>query len=101
MNQDAAVSLTLLVLVLLANVPFLSSRVLGLGPSRPDRGVAWRFFELVVLGALGLLLGFFFEIQTAGQRHAQGWAFYVTWICLLITFAFPSFVWRYLRRGDA
>ncbi len=101
MNQAAAVTLTLALLVLLANLPFLSSRVLGIGPRRPERGFAWRLAELLFIGALALALGWLFETQTAGQRHVQGWAFYVTMLCLLLTFAFPGFVWRYLRRGDA
>jgi hypothetical protein len=100
-NQAAAVTLTLLVLVVLANLPFVSARVLGIGPRRPQRGFAWRLAELLLIGALALGLGWLFETQTAGQRHAQGWAFYVTMLCLLLTFAFPGFVWRYLRRGDA
>ncbi len=99
MNQSAAISLTLLALIVLANLPFLTPRVLLVGPRRPTRGFALRLAELMVFGLLVLALGWFFETQTSGQRHAQGWAFYVTLLCLLLTFAFPGFVWRYLRRG--
>lgn len=99
MNQSAAISLTLLALVVLANLPFLSPRVLLIGPRRPARGLALRLGELMVCGLLLLALGSFFETQTGGQRHSQGWAFYVTLLCLLLTFAFPGFVWRHLRRG--
>ncbi len=99
MNAQAAIGLTLIALVLLANLPFVTPRVLLVGPRRPQRGFALRLAELMVFGLLVLLLGWFFETQTAGQRHAQGWAFYVTLLSLLLTFAFPGFVWRYLRRG--
>ena len=34
-----------------------------------------------------------------GQRQPQGMEFFVAAGCLFITFAFPGFVWRYLRRG--
>lgn len=100
MNESAAIALTLLALVVFANLPFLTPRVLVIGPRRPARGFALRLAELLVFGLLALGLGWFFETQTAGQRHSQGWAFYVTWLCLLLTFAFPGFVWRYLRRGQ-
>ena len=33
-----------------------------------------------------------------GQRQPQGWEFYAIVICLFLTFAFPGFVWRILRR---
>jgi Protein of unknown function (DUF2818) len=98
MNQSAAVSLTLLALVVLANLPFLTARLFVIGPRRPQRSFAWRLLELLSFGVLALLLGGFFEGQV-GQRHAQGWVFYVTLLCLLFTFAFPGFAWRYLRRG--
>lgn len=98
MNQSAAVTLTLVLLLVAANLPFLSPRVLGIGPRRPRRGFAARLGELVLLGAVVLAAGLGFE-AVVGQRHPQGWAFYVTLLCLLLTFAFPGFAWRYLRRG--
>lgn len=99
MNPSAAAALTLLAFLVLANLPFLAPRVLVVGPLRPQRGIALRLLELLVWGAVALGLGWFLEGQV-GQRHPQGWAFYVTFLCLLLTFAFPGFVWRTLRRGD-
>ena len=52
-------------------------------------------FPLLLL--LASLLGFVLESRL-GQRHAQGWEFYAAALCLFVTFAFPGFVWRYLRR---
>lgn len=99
MNQSAAVTLSLLLLLVAANLPFLSPRLLIVGPLRPRRGFAVRLGELLLLGLAVLVLAFGFE-AAVGQRHPQGWAFYVTLLCLLLTFAFPGFAWRYLRRGD-
>lgn len=99
MQITAAVALTLAAFVVVANLPFLTPRVLLLGPLRPERGIAVRLAELLLLGLLVLGLGWYLEGRV-GQRHPQGWAFYVTLLCLLLTFAFPGFVWRYLRRGD-
>ena len=46
-----------------------------------------------VVGGIGLLLE-----QRAGQIAPQGWEFYAVTGALFITFAFPGFIWRYLRR---
>lgn len=102
LDQGAALTVLMLVALLAANVPFVSPRVLVLGPHRPDRGFGWRLLELLFLAGLVLALGFGIEARI-GQRHPQGWEFYVTVLCLVLTFAFPGFVWRYLRRrhGDA
>jgi len=87
----------LLLLLAAANAPFLSARVLLLGPLRPQRGFGLRLLELLLLGGLWLGLALGLEAYQ-GQRHPQGWAFYAVLLCLLLTFAFPGFVWRYLRR---
>jgi hypothetical protein len=78
MNQGAAVALVLLAAVVAANLPFVNERIF-------------------VFGALVLGLGFLLEAGI-GQRHPQGWEFYAAALCLFVTFAFPGFVWRYLRR---
>ena len=97
MNQGAAVALVLLAAFVAANLPFLNDRLFAVGPRRPRKGLGWRLLELLVFGALVLLLGFALESRV-GQRHAQGWEFYAAASCLFVTFAFPGFVWRYLRK---
>jgi len=97
MNQTAAVWLVLVVAVVAANLPFLTERVLIVGPRRASKALAWRLLELLLLGGLTLLLGFALEARL-GQRQAQGWEFYAAAFCLFLTFAFPGFVWRYLRK---
>jgi hypothetical protein len=54
--------------------------------------------ELLVYGGIALAVGFGLEARV-GQRQPQNWEFYVAALCLFVTFAFPGFVWRYLRRG--
>lgn len=97
MEQGAALTLLMVLSLVLANAPFVSPRVLLVGPRRPQRAIGWRLLELLVLGSVTLLLGLAFEGRI-GQRHPQDWQFYVTLLCLLLTFAFPGFAWRYLRR---
>jgi hypothetical protein len=97
MNQGAAVALVLLAAIVAANLPFLNDRLFAIGPRRAHKALGWRLLELLVFGALVLLLGFGLESRV-GQRHAQGWEFYAAALCLFVTFAFPGFVWRYLRK---
>ena len=80
-----------------ANAPYFSERVLFVGPLKGAKPVAWRLLELVLLAVATLLIGFALEARI-GQHQQQGWAFYFAWACLFITFGFPGFVWRYLRR---
>ena len=90
-----------LVLALVAaNLPFLSSSFLGLLTLRNAKGLRWCLLELLLLyflvGALALVLE-----KREGQIASQGWEFYAVTTSLFITFAFPGFVYRYLlKRKD-
>jgi hypothetical protein len=97
MNQSASVWLVLLVALVAANLPFVNERVLLVGPRREPKSLAWRLAELLLLAAMTLGLGLALEARL-GQRHAQNWEFYAAALCLFVTFAFPGFVWRYLRK---
>jgi uncharacterized membrane protein len=98
MEQGASVWLVLLALLLGANAPYFSSRILLLGPRRSRKPAGWLMLELVLLAGLMLLLGFGLEARL-GQRAPQGWEFYAAVLALFITLGFPGFVWRYLRRS--
>jgi len=80
-----------------ANLPFVSSRVLGIVPVRTTKSVGVRLAELVVLYFAVGLLGVLLEAR-AGQVTAQGWEFYAVTGALFLVLAFPGFVWRYLVR---
>lgn len=97
MNAGLEVTLVLLLSLVAANLPFINERLFVVGPRRAPKHLFWRLLELVLLGALCVVLGFGLEAQM-GQRHPQGWEFYAAVACLFLTFAFPGFVWRYLRR---
>ena len=81
-----------------ANLPFLTDRLLLVGPRRAPKALGWRLLELILLSALTVGLGVLIESRI-GQRAPQGWEFYAAVLCLMLTFAFPGFVWRVLRRG--
>jgi hypothetical protein len=97
MSQTASIWVVILAALAAANLPFINERLLGLVALRSRKSLAVRLAELVVMyfvvGAIGLLLE-----NRAGQISPQGWEFYAVTGALFITFAFPGFTWRYLRR---
>lgn len=100
MSGSASGWLLLLAGFCAANLPFLSDRLLLVGPRRAPKALGWRLLELLLLSGLTVALGLLIETRI-GQRAPQGWEFYATVLCLMLTFAFPGFVWRVLRRGAA
>jgi hypothetical protein len=97
MGQSAGVLLVLAVAVIAANLPFVNERLMIVGPRRDDKALGWRLLELLALCAATVGLGFVIESRL-GQHQGQGWEFYAAMGCMFLTFAFPGFVWRYLRR---
>lgn len=98
MDSSAAVWLVLLIAIVAANLPFINERLFIVGPVRAPKAIGWRLLELAVLWGVTLAIGFALEAR-AGQIQPQGWEFYAALGFSFLTFAFPGFVWRYLRRG--
>jgi hypothetical protein len=96
-SQTASIWLVIACALAAANLPFLNERLLGVVPIGPRKLLVVRLAELVILylvvGGLGLLLE-----NRAGQIAPQGWEFYAVTGALFLVFAFPGFIWRYLRR---
>ena len=65
---------------------------------RDSKALAWRLLELLLLAALSFGLGVALESHL-GQRQPQRWQFFAAATALFMTFAFPGFVWRYLRKS--
>jgi len=97
MTHGPEVWLVLLVALVAANLPFLSQRVLLVGPRPAHKAFYWRVVELLALAGLTLAIGWGLESRI-GQVQPQAWPFYAAFGCLFLTFAFPGFVWRHLRR---
>lgn len=98
MNAQALAGLVLLVVaILLANLPFVSDRVLGVVARRHAKPAVLRFGELFACYAITLLLARFVESRFVPPAP-QGWEFYGVTACLFIVLAYPGFVWRYLMR---
>ena len=98
MDQSVAVWLVLALAVFAANLPYFNERLLLVGPRQAPKAAWWRLLELVLMAVLTFAVGSLLEARI-GQRHSQGWEFYVVMASLFLTLAFPGFVWRYLRRG--
>jgi len=97
MTGSAPGWLLLLVGFVAANLPFMTERLLVVGPRRAPKALGWRLLELLLLSGLTIGLGMLIEARI-GQRAPQGWEFYAAALCLMATFAFPGFVWRHLRK---
>jgi ligand-binding SRPBCC domain-containing protein len=80
-----------------ANLPFLSPRVLIVGPRKRGRALGWELVALMMMAAFVIAGGMAWESRI-GQRSPQEWEFYAAFAGLFITLAFPGFVWRHLRR---
>jgi hypothetical protein len=95
--SGAFVWAVVMAMLIAANLPFFSPRMFLVGPLRPARGWGWHLLEMLVLSAL-VALGAVMLESRLGQRAPQGWEFYAVLVCLMLTFGFPGFVWRHLRR---
>jgi hypothetical protein len=96
-SHSAEVWLVIAFALVAANLPFVNERLFVVGPRRAPKGFGWRLVELALLAAAAYGLGAALEARI-GQRAPQGWPFYAAGGCLFLTFAFPGFVWRDLRR---
>jgi Protein of unknown function (DUF2818) len=76
-----------------ANLPFLISDNFRQRPVR----LSWRLGLLVLLYFVVGAIGFTIE-SNLGKTTGQNWEFYAITATLFITFAFPSFIYRYLLR---
>ena len=97
MNQQSAIFMVLVAAVIAANWPYLSERVLLVGPRRARKNPWWLLLELLMLAIATVWIGFGLE-SYLGQHQEQGWQFYVAGGFFFITLGFPGFVWRYLRK---
>ena len=99
MNTSLSSWLVIIVALLAASLPFFTERVFGLLRLNSEKTVWLRLLELFVLYFVVGSLGFLLE-SNAGNRFDQRWEFFAITACLFIVFAFPGFVYRYLRKNS-
>ena len=89
----------IIVALLAASLPFFTERVFGLVRLNSKKTVWLRLLELIVLYFVVGALGFLLESK-AGNRFDQRWEFFAITACLFLVFAFPGFIYRYLRKNS-
>ena len=98
--MTSAQTLILIFALIAANLPFMTRRILFIGPiaSSADarKPLVWCLIELVSLYLLTGALAAWFESSNHGGIYQQGWQFYAITACLFVVFAYPGFVARYL-----
>jgi hypothetical protein len=86
----------LALVLLLANLPWLSQRCFLILQCETKsvwlRVLEW-FVLYFVVGGVALL----FEQRAMGSVHPQEWEFYAVTFALFMVFAFPGFIYRYVR----
>lgn len=97
MTLSLAVWLVIVLAVVGANLPFVSQRLMVIGPLRPSKGLGWRLCEMGVFYLFVGIVAVGLE-QYLGQIYPQQWEFYATTLALFVTLAFPGFVFRFLMR---
>ncbi len=96
--MDWSTAALLLLALVLANLPFLTERILLVRPAPDGRKSAfWRLLELLLLYCIVGFAAWLMESR-AGQVHPQRWEFYAVTVCLFLVFAYPGFVYRFLWR---
>lgn len=88
--------LFLLLMLLLANLAWISDKWMGLVSSQRGKQLWQRFAELLSSYFLTLGLAYLIERSVIGQVWKQGWEFYAVTLALFIVLSFPGFIYRML-----
>ncbi len=95
MSLDLWVWLYLLCCVGAANLPWLSTRLLGIWDTPTgDKGIWMCLLEWLLLALLTGAFGFFLEWRSSGALHPKSGEFYVILLLLFGVFAVPGFIYR-------
>ncbi|GAB2181768.1 DUF2818 family protein [Denitratisoma sp. agr-D3] len=97
--MTAAQFLVVVLAVLAANLPFISTRLFFFGrPFAGGKHLGWHLLELLCGYGLVGLLAALLESRAHGSVYPQHWEFYAVTLFLFFVFAFPGFAMRYLWR---
>lgn len=85
----------LAVLFVLANLPFMSLRFLGVVALASPKSGRLMALEVALCLALAMACLLFVERLVEGVSYGQGWEFQVVLLCLFVVAGFPGFVHRF------
>ena len=96
MSITTSVWILIVVLIVAANLPWISERFLiFIQPKDKEKKVWMRLVEWLILFFLSGLLARGLETKITGEIHSQDWEFYAVGFCLFVIFAFPGFIYRH------
>ena len=96
MNEATAALALIAIAIFVANLPWMSERILLVGkPAEGHKRAWWRWLEWLLLYFIvgGMALGV--EHKVTGQIYPQDWEFYAITLCLFLVFALPGFLYRH------
>ncbi len=96
MSLNLITGLLLVVALVTANLPWLTSRFLLFIPLPRGKNEWLRLLEWLIFYFLTGLLALGFEQRWTGGIHEQKWDFYVITFSLYLVFAFPGFIYCHL-----
>jgi hypothetical protein len=99
MSVSTSVWLLVAILIIAANLPWMSERFLFIIQPKDNKKKMWiRLLEWLILYFVSGLLAVGMEKKMTGEIHHQDWEFYVVGFFLFLIFAFPGFIWRHELR---
>jgi len=87
--------LLLLIMFVLANLPWVNARFFLVIPLKNGKNAWWRLLEVMVYYFVALLVSVGFEQRFAGNIYPQQWEFFVTTLSLFLVFSVPGVVYRH------
>lgn len=85
----------ILILIVLANLPWLTERLFVVIPLRGAKAIWLRLLEQLLMYLVGLLVAIAFEMNYSGDIYPQSWEFFVSTFCLFLVLAVPGVVYRF------
>jgi len=94
MSNQYPIYILLCLLILAANLPWLSNKFFAMLPLK-NKSPWIRGLEWLMLYAFSFGLGFALEYKVMGTVTEQAWEFYVVALCLFAVFALPGFIYHH------
>lgn len=96
MVSSGAIWLVILGGIIMANLPWLSERLLLVFPLKSEVKPVWLgLLELLIFFALFMGLSLYVEAQQMGNVQHQDWEFYAINLFLFFVFSLPGFIFRF------
>lgn len=85
----------IIVFFVIANLPWVSDRILCVFPLKSNKKVIFRLLEMMVFYIVSLLIAIAAEMKFSGDVYPQGWEFITITFCMFLVLAVPGVIYRY------